>query len=52
MFDTDKYSQTELEAFVSETIATYNEENGEKSVVQKSLEVEEGVASLFMINEI
>ena len=48
-FDTNKYSQTELESFISETIATYNEENGEKSVVQKSLEIEEGMASLILI---
>ena len=48
-FDTNKYSQTELETFISETIATYNEENGEKAVVQKSLKVEEGIASLILI---
>lgn len=48
-FDTNKYSQTELETFISETIATYNKENGEKAVVQKSLKVEEGIASLILI---
>ena len=49
LFDTNKYSQSELEAFVSDTLTTYNKENGEKSVVQKSLKVEDGVASLILI---
>ena len=47
-FDTDKYSKSELELFIEETLRTYNKENGEDSVVQESFEVENKIASLIL----
>lgn len=48
VFDMDKYSKSELELFIEETLRTYNRENGEDSVVQESLVVENNIASLIM----
>ena len=48
MFDTSKYSQDELNAFIEETIDTYNKEHGEDSVVQESFEIDNNVASLIL----
>ena len=47
-FDTGKYSQSELEHFVEDTIHTYNQDHGKESVVQQSLEIENKVASLIL----
>lgn len=48
-FDTSKYDKTELESFIKESIRTYNQKNGENSVVQKSLSLENNIASLILI---
>lgn len=48
VFDTSKYSTTELELFIEETINTYNKEHGGNSVVKESLLVENNVASLIL----
>lgn len=47
-FDTNKYSQTELEQFIEDTIDTYNDENGKNSVVQKEFTLENNVVSLIL----
>ena len=48
-FDTSKYDKTELESFIKESIRTYNQKNGENSVVQKSLSLENNIASLILL---
>ena len=47
-FDVGKYDVNGLEAFLEETIRTYNEENGKDSVKQKEFSVEESVATLIV----
>ncbi len=48
-FNTDKYSQSELESFVTSSIEAYNKAHGEGAVTQKSLTIEENVASLILV---
>lgn len=47
-FDGSKYDQTELESYVTGIIDTYNKENGEDSVIQKEITVEENKATLIL----
>lgn len=47
-FDENKYSAEELEAFLNETITTYNEKNGEDSIKQEEFTIEEGIVTLVM----
>lgn len=47
-FDGSKYDQTELESYVAGIIDTYNKENGEDSVIQKEITVEENKATLIL----
>ena len=47
-FDTGKYNQEELTAYLAEIIDTYNGKHGENSVVQKEYQVEENVATLIL----
>lgn len=47
-FDEKKYSQEELESYVAGIIDTYNKENGEDSMKQKSLSIEEKAAKLVL----
>ncbi len=47
-FDETKYSAEELEAYLNETITTYNENNHEDSVVMNEFIIEEGIATLVL----
>ena len=47
-FDGSKYDQTKLETYVADIIDTYNKENGEDSVIQKEISVEENKATLIL----
>ncbi len=47
-FPEDTYDKGELEEYIKDVVATYNEENGEKSVVLDSLTVEDGVAEMIL----
>lgn len=47
-FDENTYSKDELKGYVEEVVDTYNIENGENSVKQKSFSVEENVATLTL----
>ena len=47
-FDGNKYDQTKLESYVAGVIDTYNKANGEDSVIQKEISVEENKATLIL----
>lgn len=47
-FDETAYDADALKSYIEETIASYNEENGEDCVKQKKLTVEDGKATLIL----
>lgn len=47
-FDEKTYDKGELKAYIKDVVDTYNEENGNKSLKQKSYDVEDDVATLVL----
>lgn len=47
-FDGKQYDQSKLESYITGVIDTYNKENGEDSVLQKKIAVEENKATLIL----
>ncbi len=47
-FDENTYNKNELKDYMKQVINTYNDENGNNSVKQKSLKIKDGVATLVL----
>ena len=47
-FDGAKYDEAELETYIAGIVDTYNKANGEESVIQKKIAVEENLATLIL----
>ena len=47
-FDGAKYDKAKLETYIAGIVDTYNKANGEESVIQKEISVEENVATLIL----